>query len=103
MNKLIIEKPVEFEWDEFNKDKNWLKHNVASRESEEVFLCKNKKIALDKVHSIQEQRYIIIGSTQSGRLFFIVFTMRGEKVRVISARDLNKTERGLISTKKHKG
>ena len=92
---ITIRELIQFIWDKGNFDKNWLKHRVTNRESEEVFFDKNKKIAEDRFHSDKEERYIILGKTKGKRLLFIVFTLRGKKVRIISARDMNKKERSL--------
>ena len=89
---ITIKKPLEFEWDKGNKDKNWLKHRVTNEECEEVFFDKNKKILKDVLHSDKEKRFIILGKTKKGRLLFVVFTIRNKKIRVISARDINKKE-----------
>jgi len=84
---VIFKKPVEFIWDKGNKDKNWLKHRVSNQEGEEAFFDENKKITKDL-----EKRYILLGKTKKNRLLFIVFTIRNKKIRVISARDINKKE-----------
>jgi hypothetical protein len=47
----------------------------------------------DEVHSKVEARYYVLGQTNAGRRLFIVFTIRNEKIRVISARDMSKRER----------
>ena len=91
----IFKKSLEFEWDKGNKNKNFLKHRVSDGECEEIFFDPNKKIAKDNFHSAKEDRYIIIGRTKLQRILFLVFTIRKNKVRVISARDLNKKERKL--------
>lgn len=96
---VVFEEPVEFVWDLGNRDKNWLKHQVSNQESEEVFEDQNKKIYKDPVHSDTEKRHVLVGKTKVDRLLFIVFTMRGKKVRIISARVLNKKERGLYEEK----
>lgn len=92
---ITLKEPVEFIWDKGNADKNWLKHKVNSKESEEVFFDRNKKAAEDRFHSGKEERYIVLGKTKRKRLLFIVFTLRGKKIRIISARDMNKKERSL--------
>jgi len=91
----IFRKPFGFEWDQGNKDKNFIRHRVTDEESEEVFFDKNKKIFKDVAHSIQEERHILIGQTKKQRLLFLVFSIRKNKIRVISARDLNKKESNL--------
>ncbi len=47
----------------------------------------------DKPHSEQEARYYVLGTSDAGRLLFIVFAVRGDQIRVVSARDMNKKER----------
>ena len=89
---ITIKEPHEFEWDKGNKDKNWLKHKVKNEECEEIFFDKKKKILKDVLHSGKEKRFIILGKTKKERLLFVVLTIRNKKVRVISARDVNKKE-----------
>jgi len=89
---LTIREPIKFIWDKGNIDKNWLKHQVTNRECEEVFFDKNKKISKDVLHSNKEKRYILLGKTKKDRLLFIIFTIREKKIRIVSARDINKKE-----------
>ena len=84
-----------FEWDKGNQNKNWKKHKVTDKECEEAFADLYLKVAKDVFHSKQEPRFILIGKVGKERILYIVFTMRSEKIRVISARDLNKKERKL--------
>jgi uncharacterized protein len=83
---------TEFEWDKGNKGKNEVKHAVTNKESEEVFF-NQPLIVEDEHHSQVEQRYAAFGQTESGRLLAISFTVRNNKIRVISARDQSKKER----------
>jgi len=53
----------------------------------------------DTSHSNKEKRYILLGKTKKERLLFLVFTIRKKKIRIISARDLNKNERKLYEEK----
>lgn len=89
----ILPKPIAFEWDKGNINKNLIKHNVTDKEAEEVFGNKPLKIFKDINHSEKEQRFVAYGKTDSNRSLAIVFTLRREKIRVISARDQNKKER----------
>lgn len=82
---------LEFEWDEGNIGKNQ-KHEVEDKEAEEVFFDRHRYIFKDSVHSTNEERYRILGKTKRGRLLFVVFTKRRKKIRVISARNINKKE-----------
>lgn len=89
---------IEFEWDHGNSGKNHQKHGVTDEEGEEVFFDPGKRLVRDTLHSGTEARYLLIGQTKVGRLLFVVFTLRQHKVRVVSARDLNKRERFLYET-----
>ena len=84
-----------FDWDEGNQDKNWLKHGVSSGECEELFFNLPLIIADDTKHSELERRHYALGQTNAGRLLFLSFTIRMDKVRVISARDMSRKEREI--------
>jgi len=47
----------------------------------------------DVAHSDLEDRWFVLGQTDTGRELFVVFTIRGESIRVISARDMSRKER----------
>lgn len=93
-----VRKVLEFEWDKGNVHKN-IKHNVTQEETEEVFFDECKFIFKDKLHSQNEERFRILGKTKNNRLLFVVFTKRGKKIRIISARDINKKEVYLYEKK----
>jgi uncharacterized DUF497 family protein len=81
---------LRFEWDAGNSNKNKLKNEAEDWECEEVFFDPRKVILKDKLHSDIENRFIILGKTINERLLYLVFAIRGEKIRVISARDVRK-------------
>jgi hypothetical protein len=83
-----------FDWDEGNLKKNWEKHQVTFLECEQVFFNRPFVVAEDEPHSRAEARYYVLGTTDTGRLLFIVFTVRNNRIRVVSARDMSKKERG---------
>lgn len=87
-----------FEWDKANVE-HITRHNVSPAEAEEVFFDANNVLDEDIEHSIIENRFIIIGKTKERRLLYQVFTIRGNKLRVISARDINKKEVELYEKK----
>ena len=87
----IVKNVVEFDWSVGNASKN-LKHNVEDREAEEAFFDEKRKIYKDVFHSQDEERFILLGRTFTKRLLYVVFTKRGLKIRIISARDINKKE-----------
>ena len=82
-----------FEWDNGNRDKNRLKHNVSCGECEEVFFNEPLIILEDHKHSETELRYAAYGATNEGRRLHVVFTVRETNYRIISARDMHRKER----------
>ncbi len=84
-----------FDWDENNREKNWEKHQVLAGECEEVFFNLPLLLESDPDHSQKEPRYYVLGHTIAGRRLFIAFTIREDKIRVISARDMSKKERSI--------
>jgi len=94
----IFKEPLLFDWNKGNIDKN-LKHDVTDREAEEAFFDNKKRTFKDKLHSKSEERFRIVGKTKEGRLLFIAFTIRNERIRIISARDISKKEVKLYEEK----
>jgi uncharacterized DUF497 family protein len=84
---------TEFDWDGGNADKNWLRHRVSQAECEQIFFNQPLVTAEDDLHSYDESRHYALGQTDAGRLLFLVYTLRNERVRVISARDMTPRER----------
>jgi len=91
----LLPEPISFMWDQGNKEKNLLKHQLPNNEIEECFFDSNKKMLKDVLHSQQEVRYILLGKNLQNNLLYIAFTIRNNLIRVISARPLNKSERRL--------
>jgi uncharacterized DUF497 family protein len=85
---------VGFQWDDGNADKNWKRHRVTQAEAEQVFFNKPILVTSDLRHSETEERWFALGRTDVGRLLTIVFTIRGDLLRVISARPMTRQERG---------
>lgn len=86
-------KAKSFQWDRGNSGKNWDKHKVSDQECEEAFFDGKFKVFYDAGHSDREARYFGLGITLSGRRLFVVFTIGDEKIRVISARPMDRKER----------
>ena len=82
-----------FQWDEGNAEKNWIRHGVSQGECEEIFFGSPLLVVVDRTHSKAERRYYALGQTDAGRGLFLVFTIRADLIRVISARDMNRDER----------
>jgi uncharacterized DUF497 family protein len=90
---LDLSRIIGFHWDEANREKSWQKHRVLAGECEEVFFNLPLLLQPDPAHSQHETRYFVLGHTLAGRRLFIVFTVRDERIRVISARDMSRKER----------
>ncbi len=98
----IIEKYHSFDWDKGNKNKNWEGHKVTDNECEEIFFNLPLIKGTDIKHSIIEERFYVLGKTDRGRLLFIIFTVRNNKIRIISARDMTRKEREVYYEHKEK-
>lgn len=82
-----------FDWDAANERKSQDKHSVSKLEAEEVFFNVPILLLNDEKHSESEQRFHALGKTDTGRLLHITFTIRSNKLRVISARDMHRKEK----------
>lgn len=96
----VLEKSKGFDWNKANIDKNWIKHRVRVKECEEVFFNEPLIVFEDEKHSGKEKRYGVFGQTNNQRELTIIFTIRKNKIRVISARDQSQKERKSYDQKK---
>ncbi len=87
---------LQFEWDD-EKDKiNIKKHKLSFSTAKFVFNDENRIEIFDDVHSTYEERYITIGEIgQVPVVVTVVYTERGQKIRLISARKATAEERRL--------
>ena len=90
--KKILENCTGFEWDQGNITKNWDQHDISSGECEQIFFNRPLIVKREKEHSELENRYYVLGRTNLNRLLFAVFTVRNDKIRIISARDMTDKE-----------
>ena len=84
---------MEFEWDPRKAGKNLRKHKVAFTEAATVFSNVLSASVPDPDHSEEEDRYIIIGMSNRFRLLIVSFAERGNRILIISARELTRSER----------
>ncbi|OGQ51844.1 MAG: hypothetical protein A3J24_03750 [Deltaproteobacteria bacterium RIFCSPLOWO2_02_FULL_53_8] len=89
----LLQKCAGFDWDAHNAEKNWQRHGVMPSECEQIFFNRPLVVADDDRHSEQEDRFYALGATDGGRMLFVVFTVRQDRIRVISARDMNRREK----------
>lgn len=82
-----------FQWDAGNAGKVLARHAVEPGECEQAFFAEPFLVSADEKHSGAEPRWRALGRTLAGRYLYVVFTIRGELIRVIAARDMNRRER----------
>lgn len=83
---------LQFEWDGGKAHRNATKHGVDFHEAATVFRDRLAAIFDDDWHSDEEYREIIVGYSAQNRLLVVIFTQRGESVRIISARKATRRE-----------
>ena len=84
---------MEFEWDLSKAAANLKKHGVSFEEANTVFDNPLAVIFDDDLHSIDENREIIIGHSRQNRFLLIAFIERSYSIRIISARLATRQER----------
>jgi len=84
---------MEFEWNRDKARTNSSKHGVSFDEAKTVFDDPLYVDFFDPDHSDDEERYIIVGQSQRGRLLIVSYTERRYKIRLISAREATRTEK----------
>lgn len=82
-----------FEWDGNKAAGNLVKHGVSFEEAVTVFVDPLSDTFDDPKHSAEERRFIIIGTSERGRMLVVSHTDDGEAVRIISAREPTRGER----------
>lgn len=84
---------LQFTWDPAKAAANLRRHGVAFEDAATVFRNPLAKVLPDPTHSEQEERSLIIGQSEGGRVLMVVFTETGDRIRIISARDASARER----------
>lgn len=84
---------MRFNWDKQKAASNLVKHDVSFEEAATVFGDPLSDTFDDPDHSADEQRFLIIGHSEKGKLLIISHTDDGETVRIISAREPTRIER----------
>ncbi|WP_103668029.1 BrnT family toxin [Pseudanabaena sp. BC1403] len=84
---------MKYEWDENKAVKNLAKHGVSFSEAKTIFDDPLYVDFYDLDHSEDEERYLIVGESNRGRLLIVSYTERRESIRIISAREVTKSER----------
>lgn len=91
MKTIIVETLVE--WDDNKNRLNIKKHGISFETAALVFADEERIEYYDKLHSQNEDRFIVLGCVQG--ILFVVYTMHDEAVRIISARMATPLERRI--------
>ena len=81
-----------FEWDPKKAAANQRKHGVSFDEAATAFADPYGIVVDDPRHSTEEVRVALLGHSESGRLLAVMFTERGDRIRLISARRATRRE-----------
>jgi hypothetical protein len=81
---------VGYEWDETKAQKNRRNHGIDFADAATVFEDDLALTALDDAS--EEERFVTLGKDAMGRLLVVVYTWRGDRIRIISARKATKSE-----------
>jgi uncharacterized DUF497 family protein len=84
---------MRFEWDQTKAAINLTKHGISFEEAATVFGDPLSDTFDDPDHSADEQRFLIIGTSDRGRMLIVAHTDDGAAVRIISAREPTSAER----------
>ena len=86
---------MQFIWDEKKEKINIIKHGMTFSMAAQVFFDAYRVELYDEAHSVFEDRYISIGFVKEVTCFVtVVYTERGDSIRIISARKSTDEERG---------
>ncbi|MBR4330277.1 MAG: BrnT family toxin, partial [Candidatus Riflebacteria bacterium] len=83
-----------FEWDENKNNINKKKHNISFEEAKTVFYDTNALLISDPEHSVDEERFILLGLSKNLNLLIVCHCYRSSEtvIRIISARKATKNE-----------
>ena len=86
---------MQFEWDPDKDRRNQAKHGVSFEEANTIFGDPLAWTVRDPDHSTGERRYLTTGYSKNQRLIIVAHTERGDRIRIISARDVTAAERRI--------
>ena len=94
-------KSITFDWDTEKASQNLRKHKVSFEEASSVFFDENALEFFDPDHSINEDRFLMLGLSFRLRLLVVVYCIRerGRRIRIISARKATNNERKMYKRK----
>jgi len=89
-----------FDWDLRKAEANRVKHGARFEEAATAFDDPDRLELFDREHSTSaEERGILIGRSESKRILYVSFTLRKQRIRIISARRATRKERNAYENK----
>ncbi|HYU35953.1 MAG TPA: BrnT family toxin [Thermoanaerobaculia bacterium] len=82
-----------YEWGADKAAVNLRKHGVSFADAATVFVDESAKRISDEISSLDEDRFVILGVSVPGDVLVVVYTWRGDRIRIISARKATPRER----------
>ena len=92
---------LDFEWDEAKAIANLKKNRISFETAKTVFADPFSITVNDPKHSIDERRFVDIGTAANGKVLIVSYTQRGEKIRIISCRKSTKSERKIYEEREN--
>ena len=88
---------IRFEWDSKKAEVNLRKHRVSFEDAQSVFSDEHALLIDDPDHSEHEERFVLLGLSQSLRLLVVIHCYRteGKVIRIISARKADVREQSI--------
>ena len=84
---------MEFRWDDKKSKSNVTKHSISFEEAKSVFLDEYARLKHDPDHSLDENRYLLLGMSSSLKILVVVHTViEDDIIRLISARKATRRE-----------
>jgi uncharacterized DUF497 family protein len=82
-------------WDQEKARENLRQHGVSFEEASAVFADENGRVKHDPEHSVQEDRFLLLGFSARGRVLVVchAYRRKDEVIRIISARRATRNER----------
>jgi uncharacterized DUF497 family protein len=82
---------MNIEYDLAKAESNFRKHGASFNEAATAILDENA-LVMEDVDSEDENRWILVGLSSEAQLLTVIYTVRDEFVRIISARKSTKNE-----------
>jgi len=82
----VVQLGLEFEWHDAKAEANLEAHGVGFDLAKTVFKDPFAIERLDDREEYGEERFVIVGMAEGHVVLFVAYTVRGERIRIISAR-----------------